>query len=66
MTVRIVKASDSDYVKMANMPREVYEFFETLRKKYHQASFIVEIEPDTYEEGTEASLEVMVYDDYIE
>ena len=66
MTVRVVKASDSDYVAMMDMPSEVQEFFEKLAMKYHHDTFIVEVDPDTYEEGTEASLEVMVYDDYVE
>jgi hypothetical protein len=65
-TGRVVKASDNKFVKMENVPDEVVEFFERLRSKYKNSDFIVDIDPDTYEEGTEASIEIMVYDDYVE
>lgn len=65
-TGRIVKASNTDYVKMVNVPDEVVNFFKELSKKYKEYSFIVETDPETYQEGTEASIEVMVYDDYVE
>lgn len=51
---------------MVNVPDEVVNFFKELSKKYKEYSFIVETDPETYQEGTEASIEVMVYDDYIE
>lgn len=65
-TGRIVKASNTDYVKMVNVPDEVVNFFEELSKKYKEYSFIVETDPETYQKGTEASIEVMVYDDDVE
>jgi len=65
-TGRIVKASNHNYCKMVNVPNEIVEYFNKLGKKYHHYEFIVEIDPDTYEEGTEASIEFMVYDDYVE
>ena len=65
-TGRIVKASNDNYVKMVNVPDEVVRFFKELTKKYKEHSFIVETDPETYQEGTEASIEVMVYDDYVE
>jgi hypothetical protein len=63
---RVVKASDDKFVKMVNVPAEVVEFFERLQSKYKNSNFIVDINPDTYEEGTEANIEIMVYDDYVE
>ena len=65
-TGRVVKASDDKFVKMVNVPEEVVEFFEHLRSKYKNSNFIVDINPDTYEEGMEANIEIMVYDDYVE
>ena len=65
-TGRVVKASDDKFVKMVNVPEEVVEFFERLRSKYKNSNFIVDINPDTYEEGMEANIEIMVYDDYVE
>lgn len=65
-TGRVVKASNDKYVKMVNVPKEVVEFFERLRSEYKNSDFIVDINPDTYEEGTEANIEIMVYDDYVE
>ena len=65
-TGRIVKASNDNYVKMVNVPDEVVHFFKELTKKYKEYSFIVETDPETYQEGTAASIEVMVYDDYVE
>ena len=63
---RVVKASDDKFVKMVNVSEEVVEFFERLRSKYKNSNFIVDINPDTYEEGMEANIEIMVYDDYVE
>ena len=63
---RVVKASDDKFVKMIDVPEEVVEFFECLRSKYKNSDFIVDINPDTYEERTEANIEIMVYDDYVE
>lgn len=65
-TGRIVKASNDKYCKMVNVPNEIVEFFNKLGDKYKRGEFIVDIEPDTYEEGTEASIEIMIYDDYVE
>ena len=65
-TGRVVKASDDKFVKMVNVPKEVVEFFERLEDKYGRSTFVVDVDPDTYVEGTDASIEVMVYDDYIE
>ena len=65
-TGRIVKASNHNYCKMTNVPDEVVKFFNELSDKYEHNDFIVEIGPDTYKEGTEASIEFMIYDDYVE
>lgn len=66
VTGRIVKASNHNYCKMINVTDEVIKFFNELSDKYEHHEFIVEIDPDTYKEGTEASIELMVYDDYVE
>ena len=51
---------------MTNVPDEVVKFFNELSDKYEHNDFIVEIDPDTYKEDTEASIEFMIYDDYVE
>lgn len=63
---RIVKASSDKYCKMVNVPDEIIKFFNKLGDKYKHGEFIIDIDPNTYEEGTEASIEIMVYDDYVE
>lgn len=65
-TGRVTRASNFNFNKMVNVPDEVVAFFERLKKEYKSNSFIIEVDPDTYEEGTEASIEFMIYDDYVE
>ena len=65
-TGRIVKTSSDDFCKMINVPDEVVEFFDKLTTKYHHYKFVVKIDPDTYEAGTEADIEIEIYDDYRE
>lgn len=65
-TGRVVKASNNDFCKMVNVPKEVVEFFEKLRDEYNNDNFIVTVDPETFEDGTEASIEFMVYDYYVE
>ena len=65
-TGRVTRASDFNFNKMVNVPDEVVAFFERLKKEYKNNNFIIEVDPDTYEEGTEASIEFMIYDDYVE
>lgn len=65
-TGRLARASDFNFVKMIDVPDEVVEFFIHLQKECNSDRFIVEVDPETYEEGTEASVEFMVYDDYVE
>lgn len=65
-TGRVAKASDFNFNRMINVPDEVIIFFEQLRKKYKNDQFIVEVNPITYKEGTRASIEFMIYDDYVE
>lgn len=55
-TGRIVKASNTDYVKMVNVPDEVVNFFKELSKKYKEYSFIVETNPETYQRGQKQAL----------
>lgn len=65
-TGRLIKTSDDDFCKMVNVPDEVFAYFEKLSKKYHCHDFVIEVDPPTYEEGTEASVEIEIYDDYRE
>lgn len=65
-TGRLIRTSDDDFCKMVNVPDEVLAYFEKLSKKCKYKEFVIKIDPLTYIEGTEANIEIEIYDDYRE
>ena len=65
-TGRLIRTSDDDFCKMVNVPDEVLTYFEKLSKECKWREFVIYLNPPTYTEGTEANIEIEIYDDYRE
>ena len=62
MIARILKASDSDYIKLEKDFTFDITTFKRLEKKFNHSEFIVDLK--SFDDN--ADIDIIVYDDYVE